>query len=62
MTQACSCGTTSTSRRSFLSNAVTGVAGMAAADLLLRKGLLQAAPATFKGLHHPARAKHVIHI
>jgi len=62
MTETCSCGVQSVSRRGFLADAVTGVGGMAAVQLLLKEGLLQAAPASVPGLHHPARAKHVIHI
>jgi len=49
-------------RRSFLSHAAFGVAGMAAVDLWLRDGTVQAADASTAGLHHPAKAKHVIHI
>jgi len=49
-------------RRDLLRDAAFGVAGIAAVDLLLRDGTLQAAPTQFAGLHHPARAKHVIHI
>ncbi len=48
-------------RRDFLRDAALGVAGIAAVELLLREGQLQAAPAN-KGLHHQAQAKHVIHI
>lgn len=59
-------------RREFLSQAAGGVAWMAAMDLLLRDRALFAqdqpansstsASAGSDGLHHPARAKHVIHI
>jgi hypothetical protein len=49
-------------RRSFLHGSATGVAGIAAVDLLLRDGTLRAEPAASSGLHHPARAKHIIHI
>lgn len=50
-------------RRDLLSHAVCGVAGMAAAQLLLRDGLLQAAEGSRAGgLHHPAQARHVVHV
>jgi len=49
-------------RRSFLSHAAFGVAGMGAVDLWLRDGTVQAADASTAELHHPAKAKHVIHI
>lgn len=50
-------------RRDFLRDAVFGLHAVAAADLLLRAGRLQAADAkTPAGLHHAARAKQVIHI
>lgn len=49
-------------RRSFLSHAAFGVAGMAAVDLWPRDGTVQAADASTAGLHHAAKAKHVIHI
>lgn len=52
-----------TTRRDFLRDAVFGLHVVAAADLLLREGKLQAADAPKRpGLHHPARAKQVIHI
>lgn len=53
---------TTITRRSLLSHAALGVAEAAVAELLLRDGRLQAASTTPAGLHHPARAKHVIHI
>jgi hypothetical protein len=49
-------------RRDFLRHAAYGVAGVTAIDLMLRDGTLQAAPSAGGGLHHPARAKNVIHI
>lgn len=49
-------------RRNFLSHAALGVAGIAAVDLLLRDGAVQAASFDTGGLHHPAKAKHVIHV
>ena len=49
-------------RRNLLSHAAHGVAGMAAINLMLRDGILQAAESDTGGLHHPAKAKHVIHI
>ncbi|MBS0205779.1 MAG: DUF1501 domain-containing protein [Planctomycetes bacterium] len=55
-------GTTSLTRREILCDAAFGVAGIAAVDILLRDGTLQAAPQVNAGLHHPPRAKHVIHI
>ena len=48
-------------RRDFLRDAASGVAGIAAIDLLLRDGCLQAGPQA-AGLHHAPRAAHVIHI
>lgn len=53
---------TTATRRDFLSHAALGVAGIAAVDLLLRDGIVQAAAADDAGLHHAAKAKHVIHI
>ena len=53
---------THASRRNFLSHAAYGVAGMAALQLLQREASAQADAANVSGLHHPARAKHVIHI
>jgi len=50
------------SRRKILSHAAWGVAGIAAVDLLLRDGTLRAAVPDASGLHHPAKASHVIHI
>jgi hypothetical protein len=49
-------------RRNFLSDAASGVAAMAVAELLLREGKLSAAEKHQVGPHHPAKAKHVIHI
>lgn len=49
-------------RREFLSHAAFGVAGIALADLMLRDGVLEAGSPQTGGLHHPARAKQVIHI
>jgi len=52
-------------RRDFFRDAAFGIGAMAVADLLARSGELQAAPAEqplATGLHHPARAQHVIHI
>lgn len=49
-------------RRDFLSHAAFGVAGIAAVDLMLRDGTVSAEPSSKSGLHHPATAKHVIHI
>ena len=46
-------------RRDFLRHASLALPTMALADLLARDGLLLAADA---GLHHPARAKHVIQV
>ncbi len=51
-----------TTRRNFLSDAVCGIGTMAVADLFLRDGLLKAADGPATGLHHPAKAKHVINI
>ena len=52
-----------TTRRNFLRDAVFGLHAVAAADLLLRDGKLYAADTLGRpGLHHPARARHVIHI
>lgn len=53
---------TNPSRRDVLSHAAHGVAGMAAIDLMLREGSLQADQPGSSGLHHPAKAKNVIHI
>jgi hypothetical protein len=58
---------TAACRRDFLTHASGGVGVMALAGLLLRDGLLaaDAAPAARlspPGLHHPAKAKQVIHI
>lgn len=53
----------SQTRRDFFRDATLGMAGIAAADLLLRDGRLLAADAPSPGgLHFPARARHVIHI
>jgi hypothetical protein len=49
-------------RRDFLSHAAFGVAGLAALDLMLRDGTVQAALPETAGQHHAARAQHVIHI
>ena len=49
-------------RRNFLSHAANGVAGMAALQLLQRDAVARADTGVSSGLHHPARAKHVIHI
>ncbi len=52
-------------RRDFLRDAVFGLPTIAVADLLLREGRLLAAPAGATGrpgLHHEAKAKHIIHI
>jgi uncharacterized protein (DUF1501 family) len=52
-------------RRDFLSHAAGGVAGIACLDLLRREGLLAAEAsgvAAPEGLHHPPRARQVIHI
>lgn len=49
-------------RRDCLSHAAFGVAGIAAVKLLMDDGTLRAEGADSSGLHHPARAKHVIHI
>lgn len=57
-------------RRDFFRDAAFGMGALAVADLLNRDGKLSAAPADSiakpidpsKGLHHPARAKQVIHI
>jgi hypothetical protein len=49
-------------RRNFLSHAAYGVAGMAAMQLLQRDALAQGDERKTAGLHHSARAKHVIHI
>jgi hypothetical protein len=53
-----------TTRRNFLHDAVFGLPAIAAADLLLRGGYLEAAPArgARAGLHFEAKAKHVVHI
>jgi uncharacterized protein (DUF1501 family) len=57
---------TQTTRRNFLSDAAFALPAIALADLLARDGLLAsdnshvAQPAT--GLHHPAKAKQVLHI
>ncbi|MEJ7591073.1 MAG: DUF1501 domain-containing protein [Planctomycetaceae bacterium] len=53
---------THASRRDFLSHAAYGVAGMAALQLLGREASAQADIVKSSGLHHSARAKHVIHI
>lgn len=54
---------TQTTRRDFLRDAALGVPAMAAVDLLLRAGQLEAAPNESKaGLHFPAKASHVIHV
>lgn len=50
-------------RRDFLRDAVFGLHAVAAADLLLRDGLLRADEVSRpKGLHHEAKARQVIHI
>lgn len=50
-------------RRDFFRDAALGMTGIAAADLLLRDGQLQAAgEPTREGLHFPAMAHRVIHI
>src|SRR5580700_1401519 len=50
-------------RRSFLSHATGGLAGMALAYLLGRDGLLAADRSMFNGgLHHPAKAKRVVQL
>jgi len=55
-----SCGRT---RRDFLRDAVFGIHAIAAADLLLRDGMIQGAEFAAKGVpHHPPKAKQVIHI
>ncbi|HEY8504100.1 MAG TPA: DUF1501 domain-containing protein [Gemmataceae bacterium] len=54
----CACHT----RRDFFRDAVFGMAGIAAADLLLRDGKLLAAPGERPGPHFPPRARSVIQI
>ncbi|HBJ35674.1 MAG TPA: DUF1501 domain-containing protein, partial [Planctomycetaceae bacterium] len=57
-------------RRDFFRDAAFGMGALAVADLLNRDGKLLAKPvdkntqaiASSQGLHHPARAKQVIHI
>jgi uncharacterized protein (DUF1501 family) len=50
-------------RRDFLRDAVFGIHAIAAADLLLRDGLIQGAEIAANGApHHPAKAKQIIHI
>lgn len=49
-------------RRDLLRDAAFGVAGIAAADLLLRDRRLNASPADTAGLHHPAKVRSVIHV
>ena len=49
-------------RRDFLRDAAFGLGGIAVADLLLRDGLLAAEPGARPGLHHAAKAEHVIHV
>lgn len=53
-----------TTRRDFLRDAVFGLPAIAAADLLLREGHLEAAPAAARRprLHFEAKARHVIHV
>src|SRR4051794_30869198 len=54
-----------TTRRNFLRDAVFGLPAIAAADLLLRGGHLEAATADAPrrlGPHFDAKARHVIHI
>jgi hypothetical protein len=52
-------------RRDFFRDAALGIGAMAVADLLARDGELHAAAGETPspgGLHHPAKAKHLIHI
>jgi hypothetical protein len=50
-------------RRDFLRDAVFGIHAIAAADLLLRDGMIQGAEFAATGVpHHPPKAKQVIHI
>jgi hypothetical protein len=48
-------------RRDFLSHASLGIGGIALAQLLAREGALSA-PGVMSGLHHPAKAKRLIHL
>lgn len=49
-------------RREVLSHAAWGLPGIATFDLLLRDRTVLAAATDASGLHHPAKASHVIHI
>ena len=50
-----------TTRRDILSHASLGIGGIALAQLLARDSALGAS-GTMDGVHHPAKAKRLIHI
>lgn len=62
MTTSCTASSSSLPRRDFLGDAVLGVGGIALAQLFASERARAEGAADGAGLHHPAKAKSIIHI